>query len=91
MNEAKKTQILCVAEVPLLFEINWEKHFDVSLCVTANHPLCLSRSGLSEENYNKRMKRQLSQLEKAKRADYVIENNRDLVALKTEIEELGIK
>lgn len=91
MNEAKKNHKLCVAEVPLLFEINWDKHFDVTLCTAANPTLCLSRSGLSEEEYNKRMKRQLSQIEKAERADYVIENNRDQVALKTEIEELGIK
>ncbi len=91
MKEAEKNHKLCVAEVPLLFEINWDKHFDVTLCITANPSLCLSRSGLTEEEYNKRMKRQLSQAEKAERADYVIENNRDLVALKTEIEELGIK
>ena len=91
MKEAENNHKVCVAEVPLLFEINWDKYFDVTLCVTTNTSLCLSRSGLAEENYNKRMKRQLSQLEKAERANYVIENNSDLVALKTEIEELGIK
>ncbi|GAB5411391.1 MAG: dephospho-CoA kinase [Chlamydiales bacterium] len=91
MKEAEKNQLIYVAEVPLLFEINWDKHFDVTLCITANPSLCLSRSGMTEGEYNRRMKRQLSQAEKAQRADYVIENNRDLVALKTEIEELGIK
>ncbi|MDX8431019.1 MAG: dephospho-CoA kinase [Candidatus Algichlamydia australiensis] len=91
MKEAEKQHKLCVAEVPLLFEVNWEKYFDATICVTATSSLCLNRFGKGEEEYKKRTARQLSQADKARRADHVLENNQNMQTLKTHIEDLGIK
>jgi len=69
---------LFVAEVPLLFEISGEVFFDVTVAVHADAKLCkqrfMSATGYDENEYKRRMAQQMPSEEKAKRADYIIEN-----------------
>lgn len=70
---------LFVAEIPLLFESGGEKSYHHTVDVFADDDLCIQRfckaTGHDKQEFNKRMARQLSSKEKAKRADYVITNN----------------
>lgn len=70
---------LFVAEVPLLFEAEAEKKFDCTIAVVSPSQASRQRfdqlTGSSSDEYDKRMARQLSPEEKARRADYVINNN----------------
>lgn len=91
MKRAEGNYTLCVAEVPLLFEVCWEQHFDATLCVTSDPLIRLERSGKSQEEYEKRAARQLSQEEKIKRADYIVENNKNIQTLEANIAKLGIQ
>lgn len=69
---------LFIAEIPLLFEIAAEKKFTFTIAVWADEKLCRQRfkkaTGYGDEEYDKRMSRQLSANEKARRADFVIRN-----------------
>ncbi len=69
---------LCVVEIPLLFEKKLEKHFHLTVCISASLAVQLRRSrakGLSKEQFFARNALQLSLPDKVKRADYVISNN----------------
>ncbi len=74
--EVKKTQesSLFVVEVPLLFEVGMESSFDKVVALISSPNLCVQRFK-SKEEYERRMKRQMSPEEKARRADFVIEND----------------
>lgn len=72
------------AEVPLLFESNWEKYFDESILVIADEKDALDRlinRGLSKEDAINRLKNQMSVIEKAKKATRIIYNNGTLTDL----------
>jgi len=80
---------LRVAEVPLLFESGMEDAFDATLCVVADEDVRRRRA----ESQGKRLLegregRQLSQEEKATRADHVIRNDGSLEELQASIAEL---
>jgi dephospho-CoA kinase len=67
-----------VVEIPLLFEKKLEKHFDLSVCVTASQPTQLERlagRGFGKDEALARMARQLPLHEKEQRSDFVISNN----------------
>ncbi len=69
------------AEVPLLFEANWDIYFDETLLVVTDETLLLERlvlRGLSKEEAIARLKNQMSVAEKIKRADKIIYNNGSL-------------
>jgi dephospho-CoA kinase len=72
-----------VVEVPLLFEVGWQDDFDWIVAVYADHGCCLqrivSRDRVSLEEARKAASVQISLLEKALRADSVIENSGTLV------------
>jgi dephospho-CoA kinase len=67
-----------VAEVPLLFESHQESFYDAVVAVTAPLELCIQRfctsTGYGRDEYMRREANQLSAADKAKRANYVIEN-----------------
>lgn len=71
--------LLFVAEVPLLFESGGQNYFDYTVAVIAPEEVCKSRfiqaTGLSASDFDKRMARQISPIEKAGLADFTIENN----------------
>lgn len=78
----------CV-EIPLLFEKNLEKHFQITVCVEASLDTQLSRlaqRGLSRAQALQRMARQLPLDQKAVKADRVITNNGSLQFLKRQVE-----
>lgn len=75
------TAPLFVAEIPLLFEGNFN-HYDATIAVIASKEKSKKRfirtTGYNEEEFDKRMARQLQPEEKARRADYVISNDGSL-------------
>lgn len=86
---------LFVVEIPLLFETKGEAFFDKTVAVVAPVKMCKERftqkMHLDEKNYELRTKRQLSQSEKALRADYVIINDGTLDDLKQAFDEIYSK
>jgi dephospho-CoA kinase len=71
-----------VVEVPLLFEAGMEAGFDATVAIVAperlREPRATARGHAGVES---RARRQLSQEEKAQRADHVVENDGDLADL----------
>jgi dephospho-CoA kinase len=75
-----------VVEVPLLFESGMESVFDHTVAVIADEELRAERAGArGHEAVESRAARQLSQEEKAQRADFVVRNEGTLEALKSEL------
>lgn len=70
---------LFVAEIPLLYETGAERFFDYTIVVQADESACKERfqklTGYENAEYERRMARQMQTSEKARRADYVINNN----------------
>jgi len=68
-----------VVDAPLLFEARLERHLDYTLAVVADEELRVKRALaggiLTEDDIRKRMRLQLSDEERAARADFVILNN----------------
>ena len=80
---------LAVAEIPLLFEIGWQKHFDETWVVACDEQLLLKRleegRGIAREEAGRRLSAQLSQQEKIALCDVVLYNNADKEALKEQV------
>jgi dephospho-CoA kinase len=83
---------LFIAEIPLLFEAEYESFFDATVAVIAAEDLCQQRfrqaTGYSNEEFAKRSARQLNINEKAERADYVIINNGTMIDLHSAVKQL---
>jgi len=66
-------------DIPLLFEKGLEKQVDLSLLITARPDVqrarVMARARMSEQKFNLIRKRQMSQQEKRKRADHIIDNS----------------
>jgi dephospho-CoA kinase len=78
-----------VVEVPLLFEAGGEGVFDATVAVVADEKLRAERAASRDhEAVGERAARQLSQEEKARRADYVLENDGSLEDLDRAVAEL---
>jgi dephospho-CoA kinase len=77
---------LFVVEIPLLFETGADAEYPIIITVTAPKQQCQQRfkKGVksAEQDYQKRMDRQLSIEEKISRATYVIHNDGSLEKLK---------
>jgi dephospho-CoA kinase len=77
-----------VVEIPLLFEIQGEPFYDCVVAVLADEAIArqrFERAGYPPEEYDRRMKRQLSPQQKAERAHYQIQNNGSLDDLKNQV------
>ena len=75
-----------VVEVPLLFEAGMEEAFDATIAVIADEDVRAERAGArGHAALDERRARQLTQAEKAARADHVVRNDRDLPALEQEL------
>lgn len=89
--EAKKNvnSSLFVAEIPLLYESESEKYFDVVISLLADPEVCKKRfseaRSYSELEFDKRMQRQWDPEDKAIKADYVIVNNGSFEELKEQV------
>jgi len=88
-NELSPNLELAVVEVPLLFETDMEDVFDATVAVIAADEARARRAGLrGTELLEGRSDRQLSQEEKADRANHVIVNDGTLEQLEQQIAEL---
>ena len=83
------------AEVPLLFEVDWDEYFDVNILVISNLDLVYKRleeRGLDIQEIENILNNQMDVEEKLKRADKIIYNNGSLddlyVAVDKIIEEI---
>ena len=80
------SQRAAVVEVPLLFESGMESVFDHTIAVIAAEGLRAERAGArGHEAVESRAGRQLSQDEKAQRADFVVRNDGTLEELRSEL------
>ena len=75
-----------VVEIPLLFEAGLEDLYDATLVVVADERIRAQRAAArGHASVDERNARQLTQDEKAARADHVVRNDRDLAALEQEL------
>jgi dephospho-CoA kinase len=75
-----------VVETPLLFEAGLDSLYDATLVVVADEAVRTERAAArGHAAVDERTARQLSQEEKAARADHVVRNDRDLAALEQEL------
>jgi dephospho-CoA kinase len=75
-----------VVETPLLFEAGLADLYDATLVVVADEGIRARRAAArGHAQVDERTARQLTQDEKAARADHVIRNDRDLAALEQEL------
>jgi dephospho-CoA kinase len=83
---------LFVVEIPLLFESGTAGFYDAIVAVVADENTCRKRfheAGHPLEEYDQRMRYQLTPEEKAARADYIIVNDGNLDTLKKHVLELN--
>jgi dephospho-CoA kinase len=77
---------VAVVEVPLLFEAGAEDAFDTTIAIVADERLRAERAAARDHHaVDERASRQLSQDEKASRADHVIRNDGSLEDLEREV------
>ncbi|MDZ7359413.1 MAG: dephospho-CoA kinase [candidate division KSB1 bacterium] len=88
----QKGEKIAVVEAALHYEVHWNEAMDVMVVVSA--PISkrlawvMQRDGVDEAAVHRRMANQIPLEEKVKRADYVIENSGDLVALDASVNKL---
>ena len=87
--KTKGEHSLFIAEIPLLFEINAENQFDVTIAVDSEIDSCRKRfhdaTGYDQQEFTKRMAMQLPIKEKNRRAQYVISNRSSLQEMHTTV------
>lgn len=80
---------LVVLDVPLLFETGSERYCDYVAVVTApaevQRERVLSRPGMTEEKFEKLLASQMSDSEKRRRADFIIDTSRGLEAARRDV------
>lgn len=81
---------LVVVDIPLLFEVKWQKYFDQIIVVTASEKTVLERIGqnrhLSPIEINQRIQNQLPLSFKKEKADFVVDNNNGLLETKHQVQ-----
>jgi dephospho-CoA kinase len=81
-----------VVEIPLLFEIEGDKFYDVAVAVLSDEAVAKRRfeqAGFQKSDYERRMSRQLKPHQKSIRALYTIHNNGSLEDLRREVIKLN--
>ena len=83
---------LVVLEIPLLFETGSERQVDVTIVVTAPEEVqrarLMAREGMSEARAEMLLANQMPDADKRKRADYVVDTNRELEETGAEIDNI---
>ena len=81
--------------IPLLFEAKMEYLFDKIIFIYTDDSIrlkrLLKRNNYTVEHAKERMNSQISQDEKIKKSDYIVNNNKDFDSLKKYVDELLIK
>lgn len=90
--DVKRSEDIVIASVPLLFEIDIQPMFDKTILVCADKKIRLqrlmNRNGYSLEHALERINSQISQEEKRNIADFIIENNNDILELELQINKI---
>lgn len=93
--EKNKNEKYVFVSIPLLFEIGWGNLFDKILFIKTEDDIRLKRlmqrNKFTQEEALSRIKSQLPQEKKAKKADFVIENNSSIDVLQKYIERFIIQ
>ena len=79
------------AEVPLLFEVNWDRYFDMNVLIVSDKDIVIKRlleRGMDAKQINRRIAAQMDVEEKIKRADKIIYNNGSLTELYRSVDDL---
>ena len=83
---------IIIYDIPLLFEKNQEKKFDAIVLVTASESTqksrVLSRKNMTEKDYKLIKRNQLSEGQKLKRADFIINTDKSLSETQKDVEGL---
>lgn len=93
LDECSKHELF-FAEVPLLYELNLAKYFDLTILVVADKQIAAKRllaKGYTQDQINKRESFQLPVLYKVQRANEIIYNNDSYKDLYKEIDRLLVK
>lgn len=92
LEEQMQGRDIVVAEVPLLYETNWQDRFDIVILVRADDDIRLKRimerDSVTGEDAKKRLQSQMDQEIKAKKADYIIDNSGEWSKTITQLEEI---
>ena len=85
---------MAVLEIPLLFETRGERRCDVTVVVSATAELqrarVLARPGMSPEKLDAILARQLPDIEKRKRADFVVDTSGDIAATEAPVDRIVV-
>ena len=85
-DEAAKGPRALIVETPLLFEAGLDGNYDATIAIVADEAIRAQRAAArGHAALDERTARQLSQDEKAARADHVVRNDRDIPALEQEL------
>ncbi|WP_119257950.1 dephospho-CoA kinase [Shinella zoogloeoides] len=83
---------LVLLDIPLLYETGGEKRVDKVVVVTCDPQVqrqrVLARPGMTEEKFQLILSRQMSDAEKRRRADFIIDTGRGLEAAREQVEEI---
>jgi dephospho-CoA kinase len=74
----KNNEKIIFLDIPLLFEVNWDKKCDYAIVISVEYAIQKARflaSGKTEEDFKHRRHSQLLNCEKVARANFVVENN----------------
>jgi len=82
-----KNFVFFVVEVPLLFEIGFQKYFDITITLIAKEEFAKKR--YKYKDYIIRKKRQWSLKEKEKLSDFTITNNQTISSLEKKIKKVS--
>ena len=90
-----ETDQFVILDIPLLFETGEDKQMDCTITVITSDALqrqrALARPGMTEEKLARILARQMPAVEKAKRADFVIDNSGSMADLHGAIDHLIAK
>ncbi len=90
--EANVHEKLVVYDIPLLFEKGGEKNVDhvvvVSASTSQQRERALARSGMTEDKFDRILDLQMPDIEKRKRADFVIDTGTDIASTREQVRKL---
>lgn len=86
---ARRGTKICLLDIPLLFESNYDWHLDAIIVVTCDEATqlarCRAKFAWSDAETHQRIAAQLPLVEKVRRATYVIENSGPVEATKRQV------
>ena len=87
-----KNQKFVIISIPLLFECNWQNRFDKIILAIADENTrierLIARNNITKEDALKRISAQISDVQKIKFVDFIIENNSTLDGLKLNVQKV---